>query len=73
MILDGHVLLDTLIRPSNLIPPVATAIHQIADTMVAPTFPQVYDELMSSIQDRIGSYLTSVRDIGLNTREAIKP
>lgn len=38
---DGHVLLDTLIRPSNPIPPAATAIHHISDLMVvaAPTFP----------------------------------
>ena len=52
---DGRVLLDTLVRPLNPIPQVATAIHHITDVMVAaaPTFSQVYAELVEQIQGRM--------------------
>jgi DNA polymerase-3 subunit epsilon len=40
----GEILLDTLIKPSILIPAEVTDIHGISDAMVAdaPTFPEVY-------------------------------
>lgn len=52
---DGRVLLDTLVRPLNPIPQAATAIHHITDVMVAaaPTFSQVYAELVEQIQGRM--------------------
>lgn len=52
---DGRVLLDTLVRPLNSIPPTATAIHHISDVMVttAPQFPDVYNELIGLLQGRV--------------------
>ncbi len=51
---DGRVLLDTLVRPINPIPQASTAIHRITDVMVAaaPTFSQVYAELVEQLQEK---------------------
>ena len=51
---QGVTLFDTLIRPTGLIPPDATAIHGITDEMVedAPTFADVYPELWKVLRDR---------------------
>lgn len=49
--LRGGVLLDTLVRPSRLIPPEATAIHRLtnADVAGAPAFPALYDALRDAL------------------------
>lgn len=45
---DGHVLLNTLVRPHRSIPRIATEIHGITDEMVtdAPDWPTVYPQLV---------------------------
>lgn len=47
----GAVLLDTLLRPTQPIPTIATSIHGITDAMVetAPTFGQIFDALLMAI------------------------
>lgn len=51
---DNNVVLDTLIRPRIAIPAGATAVHGIADEMVAdaPTWPEVYPEFIKLILGR---------------------
>lgn len=55
-VLDSHgtPLLDTLVRPQRPIPREATAIHRISDAMVvnAPTWPDVYTELLGLLRTR---------------------
>lgn len=49
----GDVLLDTLIKPLNLI--LNTRIHGITNVMVAdaPTFPEIYPALRGALDDKI--------------------
>ncbi|KAB0640663.1 3'-5' exonuclease [Burkholderia stagnalis] len=49
---QGEVLLDTLIKPSKLIPRDAIAIHGITNEMVAeaPTYDQVHGELIALLE-----------------------
>lgn len=51
---SGNVLLDTLVKPINPIPPEAERIHGIsnADVMYAPKFIDVYEKLMGIILGR---------------------
>lgn len=50
----GHELVNTLVNPLVPIPPGATSVHNITDSMVkgAPTFSDVYSELCSFLTDR---------------------
>lgn len=50
----GETLLDTLIKPTRLIPAEATAINHITDEMVAvaPSWPEVYPQVMQIIDGR---------------------
>lgn len=50
----GAPLLNTLIKPTISIPSDSTAIHGITDEMVAsaPTFPEVYPQIVSALQDK---------------------
>lgn len=50
----GHVLLDTLVRPSFPIPDEAAAIHGISNAMVAgaPTFADVLPRLLEALRGR---------------------
>ncbi len=50
----GQPLLNTLVKPSIPIPPVATHIHGITDQMVAdaPTFPDIYPKLKQLIEGK---------------------
>ncbi len=50
----GNVLIDTLVRPLDLIPPEASAIHGITNKMVAraPTFPEVLQHLLGFLYGR---------------------
>lgn len=52
---DGAVLLDTLVRPTNPIPLVASGIHGIRDRDVvdAPTWSEVYPMLLDIIDLRV--------------------
>lgn len=47
----GAVLLDTLIKPTQPIPRIATSIHGITDAMVAdaPTFEDIFDLLLMAV------------------------
>lgn len=51
---DGTILMDTLVRPQQPIPPRATQVHGINNTMVAdaPTLPAVWDELANVLRGR---------------------
>jgi len=50
----GHALLNTLVRPFGAIPVEAQNIHGISDEMVAsaPTFREIYPQLVASIQNK---------------------
>lgn len=52
--LSGGVLLDTLIKPSILIPDEATEIHGITNKMIkdAPSFPDVYPHLKTVLNQK---------------------
>ena len=52
--LDGKVVLDSLVKPTIPVPPDVTHIHGIDDAMVedAPTFPEVYPEIVSSLEGK---------------------
>ncbi len=52
---DGAVLLETLVRPTQTIPPEATAIHGIDDAAIAsaPSFEQVKDPLQRLLSGRL--------------------
>lgn len=56
--IDGAVLLDTLVRPTNPIPAAATAVHGITDAMVADAepWPAVYGRLCEALSDTIVIY-----------------
>ena len=51
----GEVLLDTLVRPSRPIPPMASAVHGLTDTDVlfAPPWELVYPHLLDVLTDRV--------------------
>lgn len=51
---DGRVLLETLVRPLDPIPPDATAIHGLrdADVAIAPAWPAVHDALCRLLAGR---------------------
>lgn len=48
---SGATLIDTLVRPTGLIPPEATAIHGITNAMVAlaPPFTEIYPRLQEIV------------------------
>jgi DNA polymerase-3 subunit epsilon len=50
----GGILLDTLVKPSGLIPKEATAIHHITNEMVqaVPTWQDVFPKLLTVIRDQ---------------------
>ncbi len=50
----GRTLLDTLVRPDSAIPPDATRIHGITNSMVAsaPKWPQIHAQLLPHIAGR---------------------
>lgn len=52
---SGKVLLNTLVRPINAIPPEVTAIHGITDAMVAdaPLFVEVAEQVRQLLQARL--------------------
>jgi DNA polymerase III subunit epsilon len=52
--LQGNTLLNTLIKPTIAIPQEASNIHGIQDSDVenAPTFPEVYPQIFSALQNR---------------------
>lgn len=52
---DGAVLIDTLVRPTNSIPLVASGIHGIRDRDVvdAPTWSEIYPRLFNIFDSRI--------------------
>lgn len=52
---DGRPLVDTLVRPTRLIPWDAIAIHGITNDMVAdaPSFPEVVPLIRDAIRDRV--------------------
>jgi len=56
--INGTILLDTLVKPRNPIPPGATAVHGITDEMVAdaPPFSVVYDMLTDVLGDSVIVY-----------------
>lgn len=61
----GEMLLDTLIKPSIVIPPEVTEIHGISDAMVvdAPTFPEVYPHIDVALKDKRVLIYNSAFDI----------
>jgi DNA polymerase III subunit epsilon len=52
--LDGKTLLNTLVKPTILIPPEVIEIHGITDEMVAdsPSFPEVYPLIIQVLKDK---------------------
>ena len=52
---DGQILLDTLVRPSQPIPPDSIAIHGITDEMVrgAPLWPAIWPTVRSLLAGRL--------------------
>ncbi|HEY9863728.1 MAG TPA: 3'-5' exonuclease [Candidatus Obscuribacterales bacterium] len=52
--LDGKILLNTLVKPTILIPPEVIEIHGITDEMVAdsPSFPEVYPLITEVLKDK---------------------
>lgn len=50
----GAVLLDTLVRPSGLVPAEASAIHGITDAMLAdaPTWSEIHDRFCDLVEGR---------------------
>ena len=51
---DGRVLIDTLVRPRNKIPPIVIGIHGITNAMVAtsPTWREVWGDVAAALADR---------------------
>ncbi|WP_257292963.1 3'-5' exonuclease [Endozoicomonas sp. ONNA1] len=51
---NGEVLLDTLIKPTLIIPDDATAIHGITNKMVedAPSWPEIHEKFCQIVQNR---------------------
>ena len=52
--IDGASLFDSLVKPTQLIPPEATAIHHITDLDVAqaPSFDMIYDRLKALLEGK---------------------
>ena len=73
----GNVLMDTLVRPLNPIPPEVSAIHGITDRMVAgaPLFPEVLPELQGLLNGRTDSiriYMSQFPSLCRNTLEIFR-
>ena len=51
---DGSIVLDSLVKPTIVIPDEVIAIHGISNEMVedAPAFPEVYHEIVKALQDK---------------------
>jgi DNA polymerase-3 subunit epsilon len=51
---SGKILINTLVKPKNPIPPSATAIHGIDNEQVAnaPIWPEIHDQVMAVIHDK---------------------
>lgn len=52
---SGHVLLDTLVKPSKSIPAESTKFHGITDAMVAdaPTWPEIHEQVIAALKGRV--------------------
>lgn len=61
----GEMLLDTLVKPSILIPSESSQVHGITDAMVvtAPTFPEVYLHIDAALKDKRVLIYNSAFDI----------
>ncbi|HEY9863763.1 MAG TPA: 3'-5' exonuclease [Candidatus Obscuribacterales bacterium] len=53
--LEGKIVLNTLVKPTILIPPEVIEIHGITDKMVAdsPSFPEVYPLIVEALKDKM--------------------
>jgi DNA polymerase-3 subunit epsilon len=51
---DGSVLVDSLVKPTNKIPPDVTKLHGITDAMVkeAPTWPEIWPAVQAALTGR---------------------
>jgi DNA polymerase III subunit epsilon len=63
---DGTILMDTLVKPTCLIPPGATAIHGITDAMVADA--QGIQNLVPAIQGILADRLCVIYNASFDTR-----
>ncbi|MGI9253329.1 MAG: 3'-5' exonuclease [Thermomicrobiales bacterium] len=63
----GNTLLDRLVRPEDVIPPDASAIHGIYWTDVAeePGWPEIHDEVMELLSGRPVVIYNSPYDVGI--------
>ena len=62
---DGTVLLDTLIKPREMIPAAATAVHSITNEMVhdAPNIVDVLPRLENALRDRLVVIYNAAYDV----------
>jgi DNA polymerase-3 subunit epsilon len=71
---NGTTLLDTLVRPTQPIPPDATAIHGITneDVKDAPLFPEVYDKIAKIIHGKTIVIYNAQFDVRLIQQSLVK-
>jgi DNA polymerase-3 subunit epsilon len=64
---EGAVLLDTLVHPSQPIPPSATSVHGISDNEVedAPTFKEIFEKIRDIIRAKSVIIYNAVFDLRL--------
>jgi len=64
---DGTVLFDSYVRPTQVIPPSAIAIHGITDEDVAdsPTYPEIFKQLQTVLAGKIVVIYNAAYDLRL--------